>query len=696
MITLTISRLIVKVIFCIEALLFITQAQAQTQNTPCGNIESLLYLTQKIHIQPPVFDKEFAKKVIENYLFSIDGQCIHFYEKDLMALKKIQEEELTVQAIFCKSYDFFFTNYTTRMKETDSILNVCLKKKLLWNKLDSLVINEKFTNGYSKNLNQKVKKIEDEIKLSMLSQLSLMDRLKKDFEFEKNDSIKLKVIQKQRKTLNKKMNDIIELKYYLEENLLQSIIELCDPHSNYFTSRQKTKFKESLSTSSEKFGFYFEANKMEHIEIAAIQPGSPAWKCNQLNVGDEVTKIKFLNKPTIDLNDVELDEFNDLISNSTENELEITVLKRSGATVEVNLKKAEVQSLENTVNAYILSGENPIGYISLPSFYTDYAENSPFGCANDVAKEISKLKEENIKGLILDLRNNGGGSVAEATNLAGIFIDSGPLFIEKIKDQKPRVMKDVNRGAIYDGPLVVIINKGSASASELLAQMLKTQHRAIIVGSTSYGKATGQILIPLDTAVNITNLEQEHNTANGYLKITVEKLYDLSGCTYQKNGVMPHIPIPDLWSNFIEGEIKYDNALLADKIEKNVVVNATPDEKIKLCASLSAERIKNDPQFKRIQSVSDTISAFYNYTSVPLYPTSYNHLVESVQMVDSIVDLTFYKSDSLLVIKPTLHNTDLMKMDNFLQSIIQEEMKNLNADIILRETYHILADYNKN
>lgn len=669
---------------------------AQNKVSSCDKIEQVIYLINKMHVQPPVINKEFAVKVIESYIFSVDGQGIVLYDNDIVELKNIQYRESSAAEICCQSLAYLSNTFQKRLSETDSIYASFTKTKMQWIKNDSLVYYDSFNNNYSKNKDQKVKRIEQVIKLSLLNQLSLLERLNKDFEFEKNDSIKQKIIKKNRKAIANKIGKETQLYDVLEEKLLQAIISNCDPHSDFFTAKEKSKFKESLATSAEKFGFYFEENKRQHIEIAAIQPGSPAWKCNKLNVGDEVVKIKFANKKAIDLSDYDIEEFNELINTATENELIITVLKKTGATEEAHLKKAVIKIEENSVNAYILSKENKIGYISLPSFYTDFNENSAQGCANDVAKEIIKLKEENIEGLILDLRNNGGGSVAEAINLAGIFIDAAPLYIEKIRDIKPKVIKDMNRGSIYDGPLVVIINKGSASASELLAQMLKTQNRAIIVGSTSYGKASGQIVIPLDTAVNLYNLAEKNKASGDFIKITVEKLYDLSGTTYQKTGVVPHIQIPDLWSSYTLGEAKYTTALPADVIEKKVAVMSTTDPKINTCAALSNQRIQANAQFKRCISLGDTIQHFYNYKAVPLHPQAYKQLVDDIQNVDNLIDDIFAADDSLFIVKPTQHNSELMQMDEVFQSIIADEINNLSDDMILRETYSILADYLKN
>lgn len=678
------------------SLLFSSVCFAQEESKPCEKVEKILYLIKKVHYQSPEFDKTFASKVIDSYLFDVDGQCSSLYDKDILYLKDIQNQETSPTRIFCRSFDFLLSIYENRLKESDSLTNSCINKKYVWHNNDSLVFYNSFKNNYPKNITQKINKIDNWVRLYTLGQLELASRLNKDFEFEKNNDLKIKAINKLRKNFRKKINNPIGIESYLEESLLQAIISTCDPHSNYFTASANKEFRESLSTTVEIYGFSFNENKNEHIEITAIAPGSPAWKSNSLNVGDRVTKIKFNNKPQIDVSDYDIYEFNDLFSKAPEKEIDITVLKKNGAVVETHLAKEILKSEDNNINSYILSQKQEIGYISLPSFYTDFSKNTPFGCANDVAKEIIKLKEDNIKGLILDLRNNGGGSIEEATNLAGIFIDAAPLFIEKIQSQKPRVIKDLNRGAIYSGPLVIIINNGSASASELLAQILKTQHRAIIVGSNSYGKATGQIVVPLDTSYNMFAGPKIYNETNGYLKITIEKLYDLSGATYQKIGVMPNIPIPDLWSSFSVGENEYSNALLNDVIVKKIKVDALPDEKINICADLSATRIKTDNQFKRLATLADTLKILSENNTILLYPLAYNKALKTTNAIDSIIDKTFSNNYNLFTVKPNKNNSEVMKMDEFLQNLINAKMEDLKKDIILQESYNILTDYNSN
>jgi carboxyl-terminal processing protease len=198
------------------------------------------------------------------------------------------------------------------------------------------------------------------------------------------------------------------------------------------------------------------------------------------------------------------------------------------------------------VRSFILKGTHRVGFISLPAFYTDWngEEGGSNGCADDVAKEIIKLKKENIEGLILDLRYNGGGSMLEAIALAGIFIDFGPVGMTKDKEGKIYTMKDVNRGSVYEGPLILLINGFTASASEMLAGTLQDYHRALIVGSPSFGKATAQVVLPLDTMFDEKHMERM-KTADNFIKITIDRLFRVHGTSAQQTGVIPDIFLPD-------------------------------------------------------------------------------------------------------------------------------------------------------
>lgn len=668
---------------------------AEKAKPVCERAEKLLYLGNKLHYQAPVFDTAFCRRVIRSYVFNLDPQSWYLLDNDIKALEVIQKTETIPENIFCRSHDYIAGIYQKRVMQTDSILTACLSKKYTWLKNDTLIIRQKYSDLYPKNTIQKAAHIDKWIKLSMLHELDFSGKLEKDYEFEKNGELKVKTITRLKKNISKIINNLNTTDASIENDLLQAIAAAFDPHSDYLTPKEKTNLNNMLSTTVEVYGFAVGESENGHIEITSVKPGSPAWKSNNINKGDQVREVKFKNKSAIDVTDYDVDEFNYMMTRSNEKEMDISLLKKNGSVVKAHLAKAAMQSEENVINSYILSKTKPIGYIPLPSFYTDLSAYTASGCANDVAKEIVKLKTENIEGLILDLRNNGGGSVEEAINLAGIFIDAAPLFIAKMKFKKPHVMKDMNRGSIYDGPLLILINTISASASEMLAKMLQDQQRAIIAGSNSYGKASAQIVVPLDTSCGITINKKYYDEKDGYFKVTVEKFYDVTGSTYQNKGVEPHIHLPDLWYKLPVGEKEYEHTLANDTIDKRIKLDVWPDDKINTCYQLSSKRVSRD--FKRVVALADTCRALYNdYPYFPLTPSEYKKRGDMRARFDSISNCIMYSMDTTFKVTPNKHTAEIMQMDEFVQFQITEQVDKLKKDILLRESYHILIDYNSN
>ena len=285
----------------------------------------------------------------------------------------------------------------------------------------------------------------------------------------------------------------------LKETYFNKIASCFDPHTNFFSPEQNEGFKEQLSTQEYSYGFEVDETKDGKIFIAALIPGGPAWKTGEIHKDDELLQVQANGKAAVDIATVTIDEVDDLLNGASHDKLTIKIKKTNGTIRTVTVSKEKIETEEDVVKGYLLSGGKKIGYISLPGFYTTWEDETGSGCANDMAKEIIKLKKENIDGLVLDLRYNGGGSMFEALQLCGIFIDEGPLAGIRDKTGKVIFHKDPNRGTIYDGPLVVMINNQSASASELVAAALQDYNRAVIVGSPSYGKATMQVVFPMDT-----------------------------------------------------------------------------------------------------------------------------------------------------------------------------------------------------
>jgi carboxyl-terminal processing protease len=341
--------------------------------------------------------------------------------------------------------------------------------------------------------------------------------------------------------LDKLLKDDKTLVVEVSNSYLKAIPAVFDPHSTYFSKEDMSAFNESLNPLALSFGIKLTESPLGEVTVGKVVPGSPAWNSNQLNKGDVLVGIRWRSSGEyVDLVDLDKEIVESILEQPAENSGEITIRKTTGEIRNVKLVKAQLENEENIVSGFVLKGKaskRSIGYINLPGFFTD-TDPDASGCAVAVTKEIIKLKGESIEGLILDLRFNGGGSLFEAVELAGLFIDAGPVGVVEARDEAPATIKDVNRGTIYDGPLIIMVNGASASASEVVSAALQDYHRAIIAGSTTFGKATGQTVIALN----------DSDPSQGFLKITDLKLYRITGQSNQKQGVTPDFPMPDLSS----------------------------------------------------------------------------------------------------------------------------------------------------
>ncbi|HEX3768772.1 MAG TPA: S41 family peptidase, partial [Puia sp.] len=384
----------------------------------------------------------------------------------------------------------------------------------------------------------------------------------------------------------------------------ESVASCYDPHTEFFSPGKKDEFQGELGDKQLQFGFTLGEGK-DATEITRLKPGSPAYKSGLIHEGDQILALQWDSNDEVDVSDATTDEVNGFISGEHGKNLTLTLKKTDGTTRKVTLQreKAALDDDNSKVRSFILKGDHRVGFISLPAFYTDWngEEGGNNGCADDVAKEIIKLKKENIEGLILDLRYNGGGSMLEAIALAGIFIDAGPVGMTRDKEGKIYTMKDVNRGSVYDGPLILLINGYTASASEMLAGTLQDYHRALIVGSPSFGKATAQVVLPLDTLFDEKHMDRM-KTAENFIKITVDRLFRVNGTSAQKTGVIPDIFLPDYTEIQAEREKSLPFSLANTAIESNKYYHPYP-------------LISTEPLKSFSKSFTDTSRLFISFNS---------------------------------------------------------------------------------
>ena len=384
-----------------------------------------------------------------------------------------------------------------------------------------------------------------------------------------------------------------------------------------------------------------------------------------------------------------------MLAGNSQAELEVTVKTAAGELKTVKLRKEKIDSEEGIVKSYVLHGNKNIGYINLPGFYsredesiTDERDIKYDGAANDVSKEIVKLRKDNIDGLILDLRYNGGGSMWEAMQLAGIFIDIGPVASVKEKNGKVVFLKDPNRGTIYDGPLMVLINGASASASEFVSAVLQDYNRALIVGGTTYGKGTAQIVLPMDTLPFVKEKNYED-----FIKVTQKKFYRVNGNTTQWNGVVPDIALPDLYSDESYREKANTSALQPDnsKVGLYQPAAALPAQALK---TKSSQRISGNTYFNAVAAFNHWMKEYKAGRTIPLQWSTYVPHYKKILGMFKELDTDDGAAKPLLSV--TNNEFDRQKINASTERSKENNeayVKHVQQDITLAEAYKIMMDW---
>jgi carboxyl-terminal processing protease len=536
-------------------------------------------MVEKFHIQPRPLDDERSEAIFRDLLQKLDEERIFFSEDDV---KKLSAYRLQIDdEIKAKKSNFLqllITTYKQRLQQADTMLDNICKKPFNFSRKEKYTVAEDTT--YPADLPAMHAKMQKLLKLTVLVGLLEYNELTDPTKLPTKkiiDSLEPSLRKRAGTTIKRAVKRVLQspqgVEFIIGNMYCEALATTYDPHTAYFSSDAKEEFESHLGKNPMEFGVTFSEDEDGHAQIDYLKPGSSAFQSGRLNKGDKVQSIQWEKKEPIDVADAEVEEVEQALAASGGSTVNITVKKADGTIRQVALRKErlekEEEEEEEKVKSFILQGDRKVGFISLPAFYSDWEGTLGVnGCANDVAKEIIKLKKENIEGLMIDLRYNGGGSLQEAIELSGIFIDAGPVVQIKTKDPKARTLKDGVLGTIYDGPLVMLVNGYSASASELVAAVMQDYNRALIVGSPTYGKATSQIVLPIDTTLSLETYNGK-NTAASYIKLTTSKLFRVNGATVQAHGVKPDIILPDLTDADPEREADEKYVLPASVIEPN-------------------------------------------------------------------------------------------------------------------------------
>ena len=647
---------------------------------------------EKFHYSPRPLNDEFSAFTFDKFIELVDPTSIFLSTEDI---KQLEILKLDIDnEIF--SENCIIIEKTSKLLErkllfVDSLLNTFKLMKIDLNKVDSITINDKNDFVSKKQFTENwTKIIKLQILISWVSNADSIKLLSKPTTDEIN-KIKNEVITREICRVKSKLNYTGGIEQFVGSSLLSAIAFTYDPHTEYFSIDEENNFSTMLSKDALSYGIEISRNEMGEIEIVGIAPGSPAWKSNLINEGDVILKVKPKNGIEKEFDCLAMDEVEKFVASTDFKEAWFYIRKKNGKNDEVYLKKEKINVEDNIIQSFILEGKQKVGYIYLPSFYTqmDNPEALLGGCANDIAKELIKLKKEGITSLIFDLRNNGGGVMLEAMQLAGIFIDYGALGIMHTKDQEPSTLKDLNRGTIYNEPVIILINSLSASASEFFAAALQDHNRALIVGSKSFGKSTAQDIIPIDAYKYDINTKMNEKP-EGFIKLTMSKFYRATGKSHQNEGVVPDIELPDLYDKLDIAERNYKNALPNTNIDKKTYFFPFPALPIEELKKLSQTRIKNDTNFSDVIKYSENIAKQQNKFTIPLQFDKFKKFFNSES--NETENTTKISNNDLYKVKNQNYIKGISSIYNSSVEINEDAMKQIYDDIYIKESYQILND----
>ncbi len=562
-----------KVILIILTLagIFVAFRQQQTaDNKEAAIITGINRVIDYAHYHPALVNNDFSEKVFKEFIDDLDPSKRYLLQSDIDTLS-IYKDSIDNEIREGKTgfYQKAYAIIQQRQAESVDYINEILEKGFNFNKDETLNIDyKKIKPAKTKaELKERWRKY---LKFNTLSRL--YDKIKDQEQKQKKDSTfkpkskkelaqeALKATKKSIKTYLDALKDMEEMDYF--SMYMNAITMQNDPHTNYFSPQGKERFDTSMSGSFEGIGARLQKDG-DYVKIVEIIAGGPAWKDGKLKVGDLIQKVGQGDDEPVDIMGMRLSKVVKLIKGPKGTIVKLIVKRVDGSIETIPITRDRVELEDTFAKSLLIKDKNKtFGYIYLPKFYINFKEQNQRSAATDIKKELEKLKAENVKGIVLDLRNNGGGSLSTVIDIAGYFIDKGPVVQVRDKKNKVDVLKDQDKNTVYDGKVVVLINELSASASEILAAALQDYNRAIIIGGKSYGKGTVQNFIGLNRIMG------DKFGDLGALKWTTKKFYRISGGSTQRKGVTPDIIIPDNYMYLKVREEDEPTALAWDQIEE--------------------------------------------------------------------------------------------------------------------------------
>lgn len=668
-----------------------------TSSNPPSKYEQILKLVgamlAEAHFSPQDINDAFSKKIFKKFIADLDPDKNMYLQSDMNALKKFEtriDDEIKGSPV-----EFFLEAgkiFNKRMEEVSVIYNSVLAQPFEFN-TDEEVTLDPDKLAYTTTDAERKDRWRKKLKYMTLERyVDLLDTREKNkgkegFVVKTDEELEKDARERVKKIMDRTF-DRFRFKFTDDDKFnlfVNAITTTMDPHTEFFPPIDKRYFDEEMSGTFFGIGASLQYDD-GNIKVSSVLTGSPASKSGEIQPGDVIMKVAQGKEEPVDLTGYVVTDAVKVIRGKKGTEVRLTIKKSDGTIKVVTLIRDKIVQDETYArSAIVKKGTSKIGYIYLPEFYANFEDPNGARSFVDVANEVKKLKEEKVDGIVIDLRNNGGGSLYDVVQMAGLFIEDGPIVQVKDREDKPTVLKDKDRNVLYTGPLAVMVNEFSASASEIFAAAIQDYNRGVIIGSTStYGKGTVQRNIGLDENGFSANAEL------GTVKLTLQKFYRINGGSTQLKGVYSDIVLPDNLEHLKVREKDDPDALPWDEINKATYSNWTAGYDLKTIQQLASQRLENEPTFKLIKESSEWLSKQNDkqYSlQLDKYRTEQKAIRNTMKQLETLMKLKDKVDVTALPAEENKYVNDKNKQERFTQWI-----KSLQEDIYLDQAIKVMND----
>ena len=657
-------------------------------------ISVLNYMLTRGHYVQKELNDEFSEMVFNNFIDGLDPSKRYFTKNDLKEFSKYKfqiDNQLKESDI--AFYSLVYGRFLDKIKNAKNYYGAILKKPFNYKKDEIIDLDYKKI-AYASSEKELLNFWRKQLKLQTIDRIQEQENLdeekfKKDKSYKKRSFSVLEI--KARAEVMTSMENLYIRIDELEHRdwfstFLNSIVAAFGPHTTYMPPNIKESFDQDMSGKLEGIGARLQ-KKGIYTHIVELVSGGPAWKQGELEEGDIILKVAQENKEPLDIVGMRLDDAIKFIKGPKDTKVLLTVKKKIDGTIQVITITRDIVQLDETFvkSSVVEKDGKKYGVIDLPKFYINFDDRNFRDSAKDMEKEIERLKEENVEGLLIDLRNNGGGSLDTAIKIAGLFVDKGPVVQIKYRNEAPVVREDIDPKIQWTGSLVLLVNELSASASEIFAAAMQDYNRAVILGGNqTYGKGTVQNILPINKFY--PNYDQDL----GYLKMTIQKFYRINGGSTQVEGVYSDIAMPTRFSYMKYGERDLEGALPWDKVPQASYTQVNSYSNFSDVVTTSIERINKDPKFQLIDEYAKWLKKEQDDSS---YSLNYKQYQKELKQREDFAKKfkSVFKYQSGLAFNSPSYEIPLFKENIDLKEKRNAWHKNLSKDLYISEALNVLS-----